>query len=94
MKNKQTIDEKINGIEKKIQSLLNDVSLLKNSLKDAFLDLDKSNQLPDSESKDRTKISSIKKIKRVSSEEDDLPKDNFEQPKYDIKVVGLGVEKI
>jgi hypothetical protein len=38
--------------------------------------------------------SSNSKIKRISDEREGLPKDTFEQKKYEIKVVGLGVEKI
>jgi len=84
MKKKELINEKINSFERKLQSLLGDFSLLKNSINDTLSKVEVSKELGKP---------TPRAIKKVSSEEDTLPVGIFEQQKYEIKVVGLGIEK-
>ncbi len=89
---KKSLEEKLNMIEDHFKSIRLLLSEIKDSL--SSVDQNKEKESPTLQSNVHSKQSSHTKIKRISSEEGEAPQDKFEQPKYDIKVVGLGVEKI
>lgn len=86
--------KKVSLLKKNLQNILNEISDLENEIQ-ALKDLPSEKESSTAEMAENT-AKPPGKIKRISSEqeEEETIKDNFKQPKYDIKVVGLGVEKI
>lgn len=93
MKNKESLLSEVKVIKNKLESLLALVSSLEDGL--SKMDLDQSSLKTTSEEVSlEKKFSSNKVIRRLDDEKiQDDKQDNFEQKKYDIKVIGLGVEK-
>ena len=89
---KQSIEEKLNTIEEQFKS----IKLLLSEVKEIMSasNQEEENKVVKPQTDTPPQRSSNTKIKRISDEREDLPKDTFEQKKYEIKVVGLGVEKI
>jgi hypothetical protein len=89
---KQSIEEKLNTIEEQFKS----IKLLLSEVKEIMSasNQEEENKVVKPQTDTTPQRSSNTKIKRISDEREDLPKDTFEQKKYEIKVVGLGVEKI
>jgi hypothetical protein len=89
---KQSIEEKLNTIEEQFKS----IKLLLSEVKEIMSasNHEEENKVVKPQTDTTPQRSSNSKIKRISDEREDLPKDTFEQKKYEIKVVGLGVEKI
>jgi uncharacterized protein (DUF342 family) len=89
---KQSIEEKLNTIEEQFKS----IKLLLSEVKEIMSasNQEGENKVVKPQTDTTPQRSSNTKIKRISDEREDLPKDTFEQKKYEIKVVGLGVEKI
>jgi hypothetical protein len=89
---KQSIEEKLNTIEEQFKS----IKLLLSEVKEIMSasNQEGENKVVKPQTDTTPQRSSNSKIKRISDEREDLPKDTFEQKKYEIKVVGLGVEKI
>lgn len=93
MKNKESLLSEVKVIKNKLESLLALVSSLEDGLSKMELDQSSSKTTSEELSLEK-KYSSNKVIRRLDDEKNqDNKQDSFEQKKYDIKVIGLGVEK-